>query len=91
MIVDLNLKGKRVAVIGAGREAGRKILGLLTQECQISVFADRVNQDIRRWAEEGRLELVEQHIVSSNFLNNLDRLALVIASTDDKILNSNQN
>ena len=87
MIVDLNLKGKRVAVIGAGREAGRKIYSLLTQKCKISVFADRINQDIRRWAEEGKLELVEKHIVSTSSLDNLDRLVLVIASTDDRTLN----
>ena len=87
MIVDLNLRGKRVAVFGAGREASRKVTGLLTQDCLITVFADSVHEEILNLANKGKLQLKVKNVIDCSCLENLDDLILVIAATDDKELN----
>ena len=87
MIVDLNLRGKRVAVFGAGREASRKVSGLLTQDCLITVFADSVHEEILNLANKGKLQLKVKNVIDCSCLENLDDLILVIAATDDKELN----
>ena len=46
MIIDLNLKGKQVLVIGGGNEAARKVEALLTQECDIIVVSEKVDKSI---------------------------------------------
>ncbi|MGZ5470497.1 MAG: NAD(P)-dependent oxidoreductase, partial [Nitrososphaeraceae archaeon] len=43
MIVDLNLAGKNVIVIGGGVEGIRKVRGLLGQNCNITVISERLN------------------------------------------------
>ena len=87
MIVDLNLRGKHVAVFGAGRESGRKVDGLLGQDCQIIVFADNAHEDIRRLAREGKLTWIKGRIVDDSCIKNLVDLILVIAATNDIELN----
>tara|TARA_B100000686_G_C16795042_1_gene981628 strand:- start:2949 stop:3614 length:666 start_codon:yes stop_codon:yes gene_type:complete len=87
MIVDLNLRGKRVAVFGAGRESGRKVDGLLVQDCQISVFAEEACEDIRRWAQEGKLKWIKGRIVDDSYIEKLNDFTLVIAATNDRYLN----
>ena len=47
MIVDLNLTGKRVLVIGGGNESSRKVEALLSQQCQIFVVAEKVEKSIK--------------------------------------------
>ncbi len=87
MIVDLNLKGKLVVVVGGGREAARKVEALLTQDCEIRVHAGTVSESIARRAEEGKLFLVREDVADGGFLEQYDRLILVLAVTDDKELN----
>ncbi len=87
MIVDLNLKGKQVVVVGGGHEAARKVEALLTQDCEIHVHAGTVSQSIAQRAKEGKLKLTEETVADGGFLKQYDRLILVLAVTDDKDLN----
>lgn len=87
MIVDLNLGGRRVLVVGGGSEAVRKIEGLLTQDCGVIVVAARVAEEIRAWAGEDKLQLVEEAVEDGSFLKQHEPLFLVMAATDDKSLN----
>ncbi len=48
MIVDLNLQGKTVIVIGGGNEAQKRINSLLRQDCDILVISDSVNSQINK-------------------------------------------
>ncbi|MFQ5717838.1 MAG: NAD(P)-dependent oxidoreductase, partial [Nitrospinales bacterium] len=64
MIVDLNVKGKIVAVVGGGREAVRKIQALLTQDCEIVVIAAEASRELERWAKEGKIVLKRRRIES---------------------------
>lgn len=87
MIVDLNLNGKNVLVIGGGVEGYRKVRGLLGQNCQITVVSDRTNSNLRTLSDEGKINLIKQKITDTNVLDNFKDVFLVLAATDDKDLN----
>ncbi|HJS65312.1 MAG TPA: bifunctional precorrin-2 dehydrogenase/sirohydrochlorin ferrochelatase [Nitrososphaeraceae archaeon] len=87
MIVDLNLNGKNVLVIGGGVEGYRKVRGLLGQNCKITVVSDRVNYNLRTLSDEGKINLIKQKITDTNVLDNFKDVFLVLAATDDRDLN----
>lgn len=86
MIVDLNLRGKLVIVVGAGQEGLKKVNSLLTQDCQILVISDSVNTQITNYAKTGKIEFRKTRLDNADFLDEYDPI-LVMAATDDKELN----
>ena len=56
MIVDLNLKGRLVIIVGAGGEGLKKVNSLLTQDCQILVISDSIAPQIERLAKQGKID-----------------------------------
>ncbi|MBI5377778.1 MAG: bifunctional precorrin-2 dehydrogenase/sirohydrochlorin ferrochelatase [Thaumarchaeota archaeon] len=86
MIVDLNLRGKLVVVVGAGQEGLKKINSLLTQDCKILVISDSANTKITNYAKKGKIEFKKTRLDNADFLDDYDPL-LVMAATDDKDLN----
>lgn len=87
MIIDLNLKGKGVLVIGGGNEAARKVEALLTQDCNIFVVAEKVEKSIKQHADAGKIKIDLHKIDDIKFLNNYKDLILIIATTDNRELN----
>jgi siroheme synthase-like protein len=55
--VNLIVAGRRCVVVGAGRIAARKIAGLLDAGAEVHVVAPEVSDEVRAWAEAGRLTL----------------------------------
>ena len=47
MIIDLNLKDKQVLIVGGGVESSRKVEALLSQQCIITVVAEKVEKIIK--------------------------------------------
>ncbi|MDC8438123.1 MAG: bifunctional precorrin-2 dehydrogenase/sirohydrochlorin ferrochelatase [Candidatus Nitrosotenuis sp.] len=86
MIVDLNLKGKLVIVVGAGEEGLKKVNSLLTQDCKILVISDSANTQIQRFAKEGKIEFKKMKLDNADFVSEYDPI-LVMAATDDRALN----
>ncbi|TBR10918.1 MAG: bifunctional precorrin-2 dehydrogenase/sirohydrochlorin ferrochelatase [Candidatus Nitrosotenuis sp.] len=86
MIVDLNLRGKLVVVVGAGQEGLKKVNSLLTQDCKILVISDSANTQITNYAKKGKIEFKKTRLDNADFLDDYDPL-LVMAATDDKELN----
>lgn len=86
MIVDLNLRGRLVIVVGAGAEGLKKVNSLLTQDCRILVVSERASTQIEKLAKEGRIELRKARLSDVGFLSEYDPI-LVMATTDDKELN----
>lgn len=86
VIVDLNLRGKLVVVVGAGQEGLKKVNSLLTQDCKILVISDSANTQITNYAKKGKIEFKKTRLDSADFLDDYDPL-LVMAATDDKALN----
>jgi len=86
VIVDLNLKGKQVIVVGAGGEGLKKINSLLTQDCEILVISDSATPQVQRLARQGKIEFKKIKLENADFLKEHDPI-LVMAATDNKELN----
>jgi len=87
LIVDLNLNRKHVLVLGGGNEGARKVHGLLDQNCKITVMCNRLNRYLSQLREQGRIEVVKKKIKDASVLDNYNSLFLVLAATNDKLLN----
>lgn len=87
MIVDLNLAGKHVIVIGGGVEGSRKVRGLLGQNCKITVITERLNSYLEELSNEKKIEIIKMKIKSANVLDNYHNIFLILAATDNKELN----
>jgi precorrin-2 dehydrogenase/sirohydrochlorin ferrochelatase len=88
MIVDLDLQGKIVIVIGSGTEVLRKIHGLLGQRCNIVVITNRLNRHLSYLSEQGKIKIVKTRL--NNIITILDSYKnpyMVLAATNDKALN----
>ncbi len=87
LIVDLNLVGKHVMVIGGGTEGSRKIRGLLGQNCKITVISNRLNRYLRSLEKQGKIEIVKIKLKDASILDNYENQFLVLAATSDRSLN----
>jgi precorrin-2 dehydrogenase / sirohydrochlorin ferrochelatase len=87
LIVDLNVKGKHVVVIGGGTEGARKVRGLLGQGCMITVISNRVNRFLSDQAALDKIRLVKAKLGDAKILDNYNDVFLVLAATSDRELN----
>ncbi len=79
--VFLDLAGRRVVVSGAGETAVAKLRLLLKTEARIVVFDAEAGAQVRSWAGEGRLDLVERPLGAGD----ADDAALVYAANADAV------
>ncbi len=86
MIVDLNLKGNLVIVVGGGNEGLKKINALLTQDCKILLVSDSTNRQIEKYVKEKKIQFKKMKLTNANFLKKY-KPYMVLATTDDKQLN----
>ncbi len=86
MIVDLDLKGGLVIVVGGGAEALKKINALLTQNCEILILSDKVNTQIKNFVSKEKIQFKKIKLNNANVLSNYKPF-LVMATTDDRKLN----
>ncbi|HYX56828.1 MAG TPA: bifunctional precorrin-2 dehydrogenase/sirohydrochlorin ferrochelatase [Nitrososphaeraceae archaeon] len=87
MIVDLNLDGKCVIVVGGGTEGVRKVRGLLGQNCKIIVISNRINRHLLNLSKGGKIQVVKAKLKDADILNNYKNPFLILAATNDKLLN----
>ena len=86
MIIDLNLKGNLVIVVGGGAEGMKKVNSLLTQDCKILVVSDKVNTQLSNYIKQRKITFKKSKLKDANFLSKYKPF-LVMAATDDKELN----
>ena len=86
LIVDLNLKGNLVIVVGGGQEGLKKINSLLTQDCKILLISDKTNTQIDNYVKQKKILFKKMKLENVNFLTKYKPI-LVMATTDDKELN----
>jgi precorrin-2 dehydrogenase / sirohydrochlorin ferrochelatase len=87
MIIDLDLDGKTVIVIGSGIEVLRKIRGLLGQNCNIVVITNRLNRHLSYLSEQGKIKIDKTGLNNVSILNSYKNPYLVLAATNNKLLN----
>jgi precorrin-2 dehydrogenase/sirohydrochlorin ferrochelatase len=86
LIVDLNLKGNLVLVVGGGNEGLKKVNALLTQDCKILVISDETNKEIERYVKQKKITFKKMKLQNANFLKKYKPF-MVMATTDDRELN----
>jgi siroheme synthase-like protein len=77
--VNLVVAGRRCVVVGAGRVAARKIASLLDAGAGVHVVAPKVDDEVRAWADDGRVTLDEREFRAGD----LDGAWLATAATGD--------
>ncbi len=86
MIVDLNLKGNLVIVVGGGNEGLKKVNALLTQDCRILLISDSTNRQIEKYVKQKKIDFKKMRLVNADFVKKYKPFA-VLATTDDRNLN----
>src|SRR5262245_33941351 len=79
----LDLENKPVTVIGAGHEAEGKVRQLLASSAKVTLIAPDATEQVRRWADEGRLAWIRRNYQPGD----LDGAHLAIVGTDDHEVN----
>ena len=85
MIVNLNLQGKIVIIVGGGKEAQKRIISLLKQDCRIIVISDSINAQISRLSKTKKITLIKQKIQDTKFLSEFKPNIVITTTNDNKI------
>ena len=86
MIINLNLHGRLVIVLGGGNEALKRINSLLNEDCQILVISNTINNQIKMLVKNKKIEFKKQKIQNSSVLS-IYKPYMIITTTNDKKLN----
>ena len=81
LIVDL--KGKKIVIVGGGRIAARKAKVLSEEEADISFIAPELSEEVRQLADKHGYRLLERSALPSDF----DEAMLVILATNNREVN----
>jgi precorrin-2 dehydrogenase/sirohydrochlorin ferrochelatase len=86
LIVDLNLRGDLVIIVGGGNEGLKKVNTLLTQDCKILLISDTTNRQIQNYVKEKKIAFKQMKLANVNFLKKYKPF-MVLATTSDHELN----
>ena len=86
MIINLNLEGKKIIVVGGGNEAEKRIKSILNEKCEIIVISDSINTQISKLVKTKKIKLKKQKIENIKFILELNP-DLIITTTNDKKIN----
>ena len=86
MIINLNLEGKKIIIIGGGNEAEKRIKSILNEKCEILVISDSINEQISNWVKTKKIKLKKQKIENLKFISEL-KPDIIITTTNDKKIN----
>ncbi len=86
MIVNLNLHGRLVIVLGGGNEALKRINSLLKEDCQILVISSAINNQIKMLVKNKKIEFKKQKIQNLSVLS-IYKPYMIITTTNDRKLN----
>jgi len=82
--IFLNLKDQNVLVVGGGKVAERKIVNLLKYGCRIHVVSPQLTARLKKLVAEEKI----QHIPEQSLNRFMTKASMVIAATDDTVVNS---
>ncbi len=86
MIVDLNIDGKTVIIIGGGNEAQKRINSIIKQNCHIIVISKEVNIVLEELIKTKKIKLKKEKIQNTKFISEF-KPDIIITTTDDVKLN----
>ena len=82
----INLKDKKVLIVGAGAIAARRATVLTEFGAEVTVVAPAAGSGVQELAQAGRI-VWRQHVFGAQDLEELSRSFLVIAATSDPSVN----
>jgi precorrin-2 dehydrogenase/sirohydrochlorin ferrochelatase len=88
VIVDLNLRGRNILVVGAGMEGTKRIKSLSKHDCKIIIISETVNGSL--YEIEGKnnpIIIIRRKIENPDILDEFNDIFVVFASTNDPFLN----
>jgi precorrin-2 dehydrogenase/sirohydrochlorin ferrochelatase len=88
VIVDLNLRGRNILVVGAGMEGTKRIKSLSKHDCKIIIISETVNESL--YEIEGKnnpIIIIRRKIENPDILDEFSDIFVVFASTNDPFLN----
>jgi precorrin-2 dehydrogenase/sirohydrochlorin ferrochelatase len=88
VIVDLNLKGRNILVLGAGVEGTKRIKSLSNYDCKIIIVSETVSESL--YEIEGKnnpIIIIRKKIKNSDIIDEFRDISVVFASTNDPFLN----
>ncbi len=88
MIVDLNLRGRNILVVGAGMEGTKRIKSLSKHDCKIIIISETVNESL--YEIEGKnnpIIIIRRKIEDPGIIDEFNDIFIVFASTNDSFLN----
>ena len=89
MIVNLDLHGKKIVVIGGGRQAQKRLMRLVGEGGDITVISPDVTPQITRWVESKSIKIKKQKIKDSmKMISDIDP-DIIITTTNDLMTNQN--
>ena len=80
--INLKIKNEKCFVIGGGKVAYRKILGLLEAEAKVEVISPEVCEEVEELFKSGKINLLREKYSSEKIS---DGLILIAATSDEKI------
>ena len=89
MIVDLNLKGRNILVLGAGMESTKRIKSLANHDCKIIIVSETVSESL--YEIEGKntpIIIIRKKIEDPSIIDEFSDISMVFASTNDSSLNN---
>ena len=78
--ICLDLEGRLCVVVGGGKVAERKVLGLLSCSAQVTVISPALTEELLRLHAEGRIQWLDREYMHGD----LGKAFLVIAATDNE-------
>lgn len=88
MIIDLNLRGRNILVIGAGIEGTKRIKSLSKHDCKIIIISETLNESLYEIEVKNKpILLIRRKIEDPNILDEFNDIFVVFASTNDPFLN----
>ena len=85
--VSIDLNNKNVLIIGAGKIALRKVETLMSYNCNILIITkDILEEKFLELEKNNKIKILKNQEFEEKFLENI---FLVIAATDDEVLNKN--
>lgn len=84
--VMMNLDGKQVVVVGGGKVASRKIMGLIESGARITVISPELENELRHLVEIGRISWIEKEFEEA-VLDLFPDAVLLFGTTDRRDVN----
>jgi precorrin-2 dehydrogenase / sirohydrochlorin ferrochelatase len=87
LIVDLNLKGRNILVVGAGLEGTKRIKSLSKHDCKIIIISETVNDSLYEIEGKNNPIIIIKRKINPNIIDEFNDIFVVFASTNDPFLN----